>query len=149
MTGERVDGDDLEAVIEVSSGLLEKARAERKPAVLEAVTYRYRGHSVADAGLAYRTREEIAERRERDPLERARALLRSHGTGEEQIEAAGAEAQAEVARATEFAAASPAPEVERLAAGMYAPGSEGQFERMIPGSPLHERELVYGGGLGR
>jgi len=146
--GERVDGDDLEAVIEVSSGLLEEARAERRPAVLEAVTYRYRGHSVAAAGLAYRTREEIDEHRQADPLERTRELLRGAGVGAAEIEAADAEARAAVARASEFAAASPAPAVERLAAGMYAPGSDAQFERMKPGSPFGEHELVYGGGLG-
>ena len=59
MHGERVDGDDLDAVLEASGRLLTAARRERRPAVLEAVTYRYRGHSVADAGLAYRTKDEI------------------------------------------------------------------------------------------
>ncbi len=59
MHGEPVDGDDLDAVIEASSRLLERAREQRAPAVLEAITYRYRGHSVADAGLAYRTKDEI------------------------------------------------------------------------------------------
>src|SRR3712207_4932699 len=68
MRGEVVDGDDLEAVLEVAGELYERARNDREPAVLEAITYRYRGHSVADAGLAYRTREEIAEHRERDPI---------------------------------------------------------------------------------
>jgi pyruvate dehydrogenase E1 component alpha subunit len=149
MKGERVDGDDLAAVIEVSTGLLEEARAERRPAVLEAVTYRYRGHSVADAGLAYRTREEIEQRRKADPLERTRASLRAAGISDTEIEAADAEARAAVERATEFAAANPAPEVDKLAAGVYAPGSEAQFERMALGSPCGERELVFAGGLGQ
>lgn len=148
MKGERVDGDDLEAVIEVSGRLLEEARAERRPAVLEAVTYRYRGHSVADAGLAYRTRDEIDERRRADPLERTKKLLRERGASAEEIEAADAAAREAVERATEFALADPAPAVDRLAAGVYAPGSEVQFERMVPGSPIGERELVYAGGLG-
>src|ERR687887_506553 len=46
------------------------AGAGRPPAVLEAMTYRYRGHSVADAGLSYRSKEEIAEQRRHDPVER-------------------------------------------------------------------------------
>ena len=50
MHGERVDGDDLDAVVEAADRLLRGAREERRPAVLEAMTYRYRGHSVADAG---------------------------------------------------------------------------------------------------
>src|SRR3712207_4118648 len=58
MHGEAVDGDDLDAVLEVCGRLLERARADREPSVLEALTYRYRGHSVADAGLAYRRSEE-------------------------------------------------------------------------------------------
>src|SRR3954452_68884 len=49
MHGEAVDGDDLEAVLERTGHLLERARTEREPSVLEAITYRYRGHSVADA----------------------------------------------------------------------------------------------------
>jgi pyruvate dehydrogenase E1 component alpha subunit len=148
MTGERVDGDDLEAVIEASSRLLEEAREERRPAVLEAMTYRFRGHSVADAGLAYRTKEEIEQRKLADPIERTASLLREGGVAEERLDAAVAHAEAAVERAIEFAETDAAPDVARLAAGMYAPGSEGQFERMIPGSPLGERELVFSGGLG-
>jgi pyruvate dehydrogenase E1 component alpha subunit len=49
MHGERVDGDDLDAVVEAADRLLRAARERRRPAVLEALTYRYRGHSVADA----------------------------------------------------------------------------------------------------
>jgi pyruvate dehydrogenase E1 component alpha subunit len=148
MRGERVDGDDVEAVLEASQELLSEARAERRPAVLEAVTYRYRGHSVADAGLAYRTRAEIEEHRKLDPLERTRELLRSRGVADADIEAADSEAVDAVARAVEFAESNPAPELDRLAAGVYAPGSQSQFERMRPGSPFGEEELVFAGGLG-
>ncbi|MEZ5076848.1 MAG: thiamine pyrophosphate-dependent enzyme [Solirubrobacterales bacterium] len=147
--GERVDGDDLEAVIEVAGGLLAEARAERRPAVLEAVTYRFRGHSVADAGLAYRSREEIEERKNLDPLQRTREILLGRGADKADIEAAEGEAADEVARAVEFAESNPAPELDRLAAGVYAPGSDTQFARMLPGSPQGERELVFAGGLGQ
>ena len=54
-----------------------------------------------------------------------------------------------VQAAVEFAEADPEPDVSELAAGMYAPGSLEQFERMRPGSPLDEVELVFEGGLGR
>jgi pyruvate dehydrogenase E1 component alpha subunit len=149
MRGERVDGNDVEAVLEISQELLSEARAERRPAVLEAITYRYRGHSVADAGLAYRSREEIEDHKKLDPLERTRELLRSRHVADAEIEAADSEAVDAVARAVEFAESDPAPELDRLAAGVYAPGSETQFERMRPGSPFGEQELVFGGGLGR
>ena len=70
MRGERIDGNDLEAVIEASEELLANARRDPSPAVLELMTYRYRGHSVADAGLAYRTKDEISKHRaEDDPIE--------------------------------------------------------------------------------
>jgi pyruvate dehydrogenase E1 component alpha subunit len=79
MHGERIDGDDLEEVLEASDRLLRRAREQREPAVLEVVTYRYRGHSVADAGLAYRTKEEIVSRQANDPIARQRTTLREHG----------------------------------------------------------------------
>ena len=58
------------------------------------------------------------------------------------------EAVERVRAAVEFAEADPEPDVSELAAGMYAPGSADQFERMRPGSPLGELELVFEGGLG-
>ena len=79
MHGERVDGDDLDAVFEAADRLLGAARDERRPAVLEAMTYRYRGHSVADAGLAYRSKQEIADHTAHDPIVRVREQLRADG----------------------------------------------------------------------
>jgi pyruvate dehydrogenase E1 component alpha subunit len=148
MHGERVDGDDLEAVIEAGDRLLRRARETREPAVLEAMTYRYRGHSVADAGLAYRTKEEIVARQANDPIVRIRAVLRDQGMSEEELDAVDRRADEAVAAAVEFADASPEPEVSELARNVYAPGSAGQFARMRPGSPFGEEELVFNGGLG-
>ncbi len=148
MPGERVDGDDLDAVIESTGRLLTAARDERRPAVLELVTYRYRGHSVADAGIAYRTKDEIAARMEHDPLVRARERLREAGTKEAKFDEIDARLEKTVAEAVTTAEASPEPDVAELAAGMYAPGSGEQFARMLPGSPFGERELVFAGGLG-
>lgn len=148
MASERVDGDDIEAVFDAASRLLTAAREQRKPAVLEALTYRYRGHSVADAGTAYRTKKEIEERRNRDPIARVRALLSERGAGEDELAAAERRAHEAIAAAVEFADADPEPELSRLAAGMYAPTSDLQFARMKPGSPYGEEELVYAAGLG-
>jgi pyruvate dehydrogenase E1 component alpha subunit len=148
MHGERVDGDDLEAVIEATDRLLRRARENREPAVLEAVTYRYRGHSVADAGLAYRTKEEIVARQANDPLARVRATLREHGTSDDELDAIDREVDERVAGAVAFADASPEPEVSELARSVYAPGSAGQFARMRAGSPFGEEELVFDAGLG-
>ena len=148
MHGEPVDGDDLEAVIEASSRLLGRARDEREPSVLEAITYRYRGHSVADAGLAYRTPDEIAARQALDPISRVRAQLQAAGATEQELDAIDDAAEDRVRAAVDFALASPEPAVDGLARGMHASGSASQFERMRPGSPFGEEELTFEAGLG-
>ena len=149
MHGERVDGDDLEAVIETTSRLLERAREQREPAVLEAVTYRYRGHSVADAGLAYRTKDEITERQQRDPLLRTAARLRDAGASTEDLREIDQRVEERVQAAVDFALDSPEPDVGALAWAMYAEGSDEQFARMRPGSAFGEEELIFDGGLGK
>jgi pyruvate dehydrogenase E1 component alpha subunit len=148
LPAERVDGDDLPAVAPATATLLEGAREERQAAVLELVTYRYRGHSVADAGLAYRTRGEIDTHLRRDPIFRVRELLAAEGVADAELDRILAVAEERVAAAVDIALASPAPAVDGLARGMYAHGSAAQFARMLPGSPFGERELVFAGGLG-
>jgi pyruvate dehydrogenase E1 component alpha subunit len=149
MVGERVDGDDLADVAAAAGALLARAREERAPAVLELTTYRYRGHSVADAGLSYRTKEEIAERQEHDPIERLRARLVDRGTPESELDEARDRAETAVADAVRFAEADPEPPLDELATGMHAPGSDVQFAPMRRGSPFGEDELVFDAGLGR
>ncbi|HKH17262.1 MAG TPA: pyruvate dehydrogenase (acetyl-transferring) E1 component subunit alpha [Solirubrobacteraceae bacterium] len=149
MHGEPVDGDDLEAVIEASARLLGRARDERAPSVLEAITYRYRGHSVADAGLAYRTKEEIAERQERDPLLRTAARLREAGATTDELRAIDERVEERVDEAVEFASKSPEPDVGALAWAMHSQGSDEQFARMRPGSAFGEEQLVFDAGLGK
>jgi pyruvate dehydrogenase E1 component alpha subunit len=150
MHGERIDGDDLDVVIEAADRLLRAAREERRPAVLEAITYRYRGHSVADAGLAYRTREEIEARQALDPIARTRAELLAGGSlTEAELDAIDDAAVERVDAAVEFALASPEPAVDELAAGMHAAGSAEQFAPMRSGSPFGEEALTFDAGLGR
>jgi pyruvate dehydrogenase E1 component alpha subunit len=148
LPAERVDGNDLIAVAQAASTLLSGARNDRQAAVLELVTYRYRGHSVADPGLAYRSSEEIAEHVSHDPLIRVRKLLSDAGLSDKELDALGTKADEEVAAAVAGALASPPPPVSELARGMYAPGSAAQFARMLAGAPFGERELVFAGGLG-
>jgi pyruvate dehydrogenase E1 component alpha subunit len=149
MHGERVDGADLAAVVEASERLLDRARQHREPAVLEAMTYRYRGHSVADAGLVYRTRDEIADHKADDPILRVRLQLRQAGVTEDELDLIGTRADGQVRDAVAFADASPEPDLADLAAGTYAPGSAGQFARMRPGAAFGEDALVFDAGLGR
>jgi len=149
MHGEAIDGDDLEIVIDATSRLLRRAREERLPAVLEAITYRYRGHSVADAGLAYRTKDEITQHQQRDPLLRTASRLREAGASTDELRAIDERVEERVEQAVEFATESPEPDVDELAWGMYSQGSDEQFARMRPGSPFGEEELVFDGGLGK
>jgi pyruvate dehydrogenase E1 component subunit alpha len=149
MHGEPVDGDDLEAVLEATARLLARAREEREPAVLEAITYRYRGHSVADAGLAYRTKDEIAEHQRRDPLVRVAGRLREAGSSTEDLRAIDERVEQRVQEAVAFAKDSPEPPADQLAWATYAQGSDEQFARMRPGSPFGEEQLTFDAGLGK
>ncbi len=136
MHGERVDGDDLEAVLGATGGLLDRARDERKPAVLEALTYRYRGHSVADAGFSYRDKDEVAQYQDHDPIDRAAKRL---GLDEAAVDELREAAQRRVDEAVEFAESSDEPDVASLAEHVYGdPAWEQQFERMLTGAPFGE-----------
>src|SRR3954453_13983526 len=66
--GERVDGMDVVAVRECVAEHLRLAREARRPTLVESLMYRFRGHSAADPEV-YRTKEEVQQWRERDPIE--------------------------------------------------------------------------------
>ena len=117
--------------------------------MLEAITYRYRGHSVADAGLAYRTKEEIAEHQEHDPLLRTAARLREAGATTEELRAIDERVEERVSRRSSSPPRAPSPTSSALAWAMHSQGSDEQFARMRPGSPFGEEELVFDGGLGK
>ena len=142
MHGERVDGNDVLAVREATERLLDRARTERKPALLETMTYRIRGHSVADAGKVYRTRDEIEQWRGRDPIVRFVEVAQDAGVlDEEEVAAVRAEVEAEVADAVKQAAAAPAPDPSQLYRYVYGDQARAeQFARMNPGAPFGERE---------
>lgn len=69
ITAERVDGMDVLAVRSTMQKAAEQVRAGRGPWFIEAMTYRFMGHSMADPAHGhYRTKEEVEEHRKRDPL---------------------------------------------------------------------------------
>jgi pyruvate dehydrogenase E1 component alpha subunit len=142
MHGERVDGNDLLAVREAAGRLLARARGESEPALLETTTYRYRGHSVADAGKVYRTPEEVASWRERDPITRFVGVLEEHGLLDtEELETMRKEVSDEINEAIREAAAAPTPEPGELYDNVY--GDEHwreQFDGMGTAAPFGERE---------
>ncbi len=102
----RVDGMDVAAVERAMHRLVARARRGDGPGLLEAVTYRFRGHSKSDP-RAYRTREEEAEWRKRDPIGRLAARLKSLGASDAAIASAESDARAEIDRAAAAALAGP------------------------------------------
>src|SRR6185436_18000568 len=67
--GEAVDGMDVLAVRDVVARAVERARRDKTPTLIEARTYRFRGHSMRDpAGSVYRTKEEVEREKLRDPI---------------------------------------------------------------------------------
>ncbi len=78
MPGVTVAGAQLKEVYQATLEALERARAGEGPTLLEAITYRYLGHSKSDANL-YRTREEIQLWRKQDPIQRFAMKLEEEG----------------------------------------------------------------------
>ncbi|HEU4847384.1 MAG TPA: thiamine pyrophosphate-dependent dehydrogenase E1 component subunit alpha, partial [Rubrobacteraceae bacterium] len=120
MPGETVDGMELDQVREAASEAVDLARSGGGPTLIEAVTYRYLGHSKSDANL-YRTRDEISEWRERDPIGRFATRLEEEGAIEQdawrEIERRTRE---RVEAAFEKAAQEPEPEPETALEDVYA-----------------------------
>lgn len=80
LPGVRVDGNDVLAVLAVTRAALHRARMGGGPTLIEAVTYRIGPHTTADDPTRYRDAAELAEWKERDPIERLVAYLRTRGT---------------------------------------------------------------------
>src|ERR1700704_2753357 len=110
--GVRCDGMDILDTHRVVSEKLRRVREDRRPLLIEAVTYRFRGHSMADPE-DYRSKEEVAQWRERDPIPAFGELLEREDIVDAQARAAiDAQARARVDAAVEFADASPFPPAE-------------------------------------
>jgi TPP-dependent pyruvate/acetoin dehydrogenase alpha subunit len=75
-----VDGNDVEATRQIASELIGRLQRGEGPFLVEAVTYRLRGHYVGDPEATYRRREEVEAWRAKEPLTRARAKLLEQGT---------------------------------------------------------------------
>jgi pyruvate dehydrogenase E1 component alpha subunit len=117
--GERVDGQDVVAMRECVADHLEIARDERRPTLVEAFTYRYRGHSAADPEI-YRDKQEVEEWRQRDPIEIfSRRLIDAGALREEELEEIREAVDAQVVAAVEFADASPEPPLDSIYDNLY------------------------------
>src|SRR2546430_1540532 len=117
--GERIDGMDVMAVREAVSEHIRIAREDRRPTLVEAFTYRFRGHSAADPEV-YRTKDEVEEWRAKDPIETFAARAVAAGKLEEPaVEEIRAEADRVVTDAVAFADASPEPALDSLYEHLY------------------------------
>jgi pyruvate dehydrogenase E1 component alpha subunit len=110
-----VDGMNVVTVHEHVKGIVEQMRKDHKPYFLEALTYRYRGHSVSDPGT-YRTKEEVEDyQKNRDPImQLERYMTEQKLASEADFKAWDNEAKERVKAAEEFADNSPNPPVEEL-----------------------------------
>jgi TPP-dependent pyruvate/acetoin dehydrogenase alpha subunit len=116
----QVDGNDYFAVREAVRQAADRARAGDGPTLVEALTYRYCGHSKSD-GCEYRTAEEEAAWHARDPLALMSASLCDEGLAtSEELEALAAEARAAVTDAVIYADQSPYPDPATVADNLFA-----------------------------
>ncbi len=117
-----IDGSDIYEVRAKTHIAMERARKEHKPTVLEIDTYRYYGHSVADANFKkYRTPEEIENyKKNHDPIHVFRSKLVAEGVlNDELIESINQHAKEEVEASVQFAEESPAPTIADIATDVY------------------------------
>lgn len=117
---EKVDGMDLEAVIEVAHRAAQRVRETGTPYAVEALTYRIAPHGAADFLERYRSKEEVREWRQRDPIGLLEQKLEERGVDEGRLEAIRAEAKQLVDEAVTFAEESPEPPLSELLTDVYA-----------------------------
>ena len=120
--GKPVDGMDVLAVRAAAEEAVAHAR-NKGPTILEALTYRYRGHSMSDPAK-YRSRQEVQEvRTERDPIDRLRkTMLDRAAADEDALKAIDKEIRAIVNEAASFAQDSPEPGPDELYKDVYVDG---------------------------
>ena len=123
MAGDRFEGYDVRIVEERLGDAVARARRGEGPTFIEIETYRFRGHSMSDPGK-YRSREELEERKKKDPLIITRDHLLAEGVKEDALDDIDAEVDAEIEEAVRFAdQAEPAKE-EVMLGTVYASGGQ-------------------------
>jgi pyruvate dehydrogenase E1 component alpha subunit len=122
--GTRCDGMDVLDVHACVSAALTKAREDREPQLVEAVTYRFRGHSMADPE-EYRSKEDVEEWRKRDPVSVFGKRLVDEGVlSDSDLEELDSKAMKRIDESVEFADNSPFPELDSLYDDIYVYGEQ-------------------------
>ncbi|XP_049861383.1 probable pyruvate dehydrogenase E1 component subunit alpha, mitochondrial isoform X2 [Schistocerca gregaria] len=140
--GIKVDGMDVLAVREASRFAVEYCSSGKGPLLLEAVTYRYSGHSMSDPGTSYRTREEIQEvRSTRDPISSFKEkILNSELVKPDELKEIETRVKKAVDEATLKAKADHEIGLDELASDVYASPLEPMVRGTVPWSPVaHKR----------
>ena len=114
--GLTIDGNEVIAVYQAVREAAERARKGDGPTLIEAITYRYQGHSKSDRQL-YRTRDEVKKWMETDPIKRFTKLL---DIDEQEFKKIEEKAKKEIENAVDFAENSPEPELSTIMEGIYA-----------------------------
>lgn len=118
--GVTVDGNDLIEVYGAAQEAVDRARAGKGPTLIEAITYRYRGHSKSDR-QRYRTREEVKSWQARDPISNlSERLLAFDLFDRETLNQISEEAQQTIEAAVEFAESAAEPDPRTILDGIYA-----------------------------
>jgi pyruvate dehydrogenase E1 component alpha subunit len=120
--GLRCDGMDVVETHEVMREAIRRTREDRQPLLVEAITYRFRGHSMADPE-EYRSKEQVEEWRKRDPIN---VFAERLGLDEEEVGRLDEQAVERVDRAAAFADKSPFPAPESLYDHIYVFGDQVQ-----------------------
>jgi pyruvate dehydrogenase E1 component alpha subunit len=137
--GRRIDGMDVLTVREAVAEGIRLAREDRRPTLIEAFTYRYRGHSAADPEV-YRQREEVEEWQTKDPIESfGRRCVEADVLGEREVREVRDKAEEAVRGAVEFAEASPEPPLDTLYENLYVLGGAGGWYAVDERSPEPHR----------
>ncbi len=119
MPGMIADGNDVLDVLRVAAGAVARARAGEGPTLIEAKTYRHRGHYEGDMG-AYRPPEEVAEWLARDPILTFGArLVAEHAVAQAELDTVAAEVEQTLEEASAFAEASPHPAADEALEDVY------------------------------
>ncbi|MBP1948398.1 pyruvate dehydrogenase (acetyl-transferring) E1 component subunit alpha [Virgibacillus litoralis] len=118
--GVKVDGNDIVEMMNTTHEAVENARSGNGPTLIEAKTYRWKGHSKSDA-KKYRTREEEKEWKDKDPIKRFAGVLIEAGIfTEEESKSLRSEAKQAVEDSVDFAKEGPMPAHEDLLNDVYA-----------------------------
>lgn len=120
VTSIRLDGNDIEAVVEATESAAERARRGEGPTLLEFMTYRWQGHFAGDPA-AYRPESEVAQWKAKDPVKKTReTLIEREGMTDKELSGIEAQIEENVQEMLRFSLESPTPDISEAFTHVYA-----------------------------